>query len=178
MWIFAIGEVIALAVQVLAAAAIVTVAFLALALAVARRYFEEVLAPAESLHSYLFSRTSRREIGSIEGRILEIGTDYGEPAIQIEEHNTGRRISCRVSPERAEQIGLDLKAGDAWGHRRVRIHGTLNYDNEGLVLRVVEGVISYIDVPAVNLDSLEDKDFTEGYSPSEYLDRWRENEFG
>ena len=40
----------------------------------AKHYFEEVLAPAESLHSYLFSGTSRKEIGSIEGRIVDIGT--------------------------------------------------------------------------------------------------------
>lgn len=143
----------------------------------AKRYFER-LEPVESLHSYLFSRTSRHEIGSLEGRIVEIGTDYDVPALQLMEHNTGRLIWCRISPDRAEEIGAEMKAGDVWSHRRVRIHGTLNYDANGTVLRVVDGTISFIDVPDVDLDRLEDKEFTESYSPREYLERLRENEFG
>jgi len=143
----------------------------------AKQYFERLESPI-SLHSYLFSRTSRREVGSLEGRIVDIGTDYDAPAVQLREHNTDRLIWCRIRPEKAEEIGQEIRAGDAWNHRRVRIHGTLNYDSNGNVLRLIDGTISYIDVPAVDLDRLEDKDFTEGYSPSEYLDRLRENEFG
>ena len=145
---------------------------------VATRYFEHVLTPAESLHSFLFSRTSRREIGSLEGRIVEIGTDYEAPALQIKEHNTGRPIWCRVSPEKAQEIGSELRANDAWNRRRVRVRGTLNYDNDGSVLRVLNGSFSYIDVAPTDIDQLEDRKFTEGYSPTEYLDRLRENEFG
>ena len=145
----------------------------------AKRYFEQVLTPAESLHSYLFSRTSRREVGSLEGRIVEIGTDYDAPALQIKEHNTGRPIWCRVSPGKVQEIGSEMKANDAWSRRRVRIRGTLNYDNEGSVLRVLNGTSTYIDdVAPADPDQLEDREFTEGYSPSEYLDRLRENEFG
>ena len=144
----------------------------------AKRYFENVLTPVESLHSYLFSRTSRSEIGSLEGRIVEIGTDYDTPALQIKEHKTGRAIWCRVSPEKAQEIGSEMKANDAWSHRRVHVRGTLNYDHDGSVLRVLNGIFTYIDVAPTDLDQLEDRDFTEGYSPSEYLDRLRENDFG
>jgi hypothetical protein len=144
---------------------------------VAKQYFERV-EPTQSLHSYLFSRTSRRERGSVEGRILEIGTDYDAPAIQLKEHNTDRLIWCRVSPARAEELAAMLKAGDVWDHRRVRVHGTLNYDSNGNILRVVDGLISYIDVGEVDLSRLDDTGFTEGYSPSDYLDRLREGEFG
>ncbi len=145
----------------------------------AKRYFEQVLTPAESLHSYLFSRTSRREVGSLEGRVVEIGTDYDAPALQIKEHNTGHPIWCRVSPGKVQEIGSEMKANDVWSRRRVRIRGTLNYDNDGSVLRVLNGTFTYIDdVAPADLDQLQDREFTEGYSPSEYLDRLRENEFG
>ena len=142
-----------------------------------KRYFEDVLRPAESLHSYLFSSTARHEIGSLEGRIVEIGTDYDAPALQIKEHNTGRAIWCRVSVEKAQDIGSEMKANDAWNHRRVRVSGTLNYDNDGNILRVLNGTFTYIDVAPTDLDKLEDREFTEGYSPSHYLDLLRENEF-
>ena len=145
----------------------------------AKRYFEQVLTPAESLHSYLFSRTSRREVGSLEGRVVEIGTDYDAPALQIKEHNTGRPIWCRVSPGKVQEIGSEMKANDAWSRRRVRIRGTLNYDDDGSVLRVLNGTFTYTDdVAPADLDQLQDREFTEGYPPSEYLDRLRENEFG
>ena len=113
---------------------------------VAKQYFEDVAEPAESLHSYLFSRTSRREIGAVEGRITDIGSDYEYPALQLEVQNTNRRIWCRISPERAEELGTVMKAGDVWKRRRIRVHGTLNYDNDGSVLRVTNGTIDFIDV--------------------------------
>ncbi len=144
---------------------------------VAKRYFEEVAEPAESLHSYLFSRTSRREIGSAEGRIIEIGTDYEHPALRLKVQNTNRHIWCRISPEKAEELGAEMKAGDVWKRRRVRVHGTLNYDNRGTVIRIINGTVDFIDVAPVDLNYLSDDEFTEGYSVIDYLDRWRENEF-
>jgi hypothetical protein len=144
----------------------------------ARRYFKEVVAPVESLHSYLFSRTSRKEVGSIEGRLIDIGTDYDTPALHLEEHNTGRRLWCRISPATREQLSEDMKAGDVWKRRRIRVRGTLNYDNEGSVFRVMDGAISFIDVPEVNLDKIEDANFTGGYPIVEYLNRLREGDLG
>ena len=145
---------------------------------IAKGYFETVLAPAESLHSYLFSRTSRREIGSVEGRIVDIGTDFNDPALHLKEHNTERHIWCRVSPETAEQLGTEMKAGDVWAHRRVRVHGAISYDEQGNIIRVRDGNVAFIESTTVDLDKIEDKEFTGGYSVSEYLDRLRENEFG
>ncbi len=144
----------------------------------AKRYFNNVVEPTESLHSYLFSRTSHHEIGSLEGRIVEIGTDYDRPALLLEELATGHRIWCRVSPEMMDEIGVEIRASDVWQRRRVRVHGTLHYDNNGSVMRVVNGTLAYIDIPEVVLDRLDDAEFTEGYSASEYLERFQENKFG
>ena len=85
---------------------------------VAYRYFREVVAPEELLHSYLFARTARKEIGSIEGRIVEIGTDYDSPAIHVAEHKSGRKIWCRISQTMLEEIADAIKAKDAWDRRR------------------------------------------------------------
>lgn len=61
---------------------------------IAKRFFDEVESPSVSLHSYLFSRTSRKEQGSIEGKIVGIGTDYGNPAVRLIEQKSGREVSC------------------------------------------------------------------------------------
>jgi len=144
----------------------------------ANRCFGEILAPVESLHSYLFPRTSRREVGSVEGRLVDIGTDYNEPALQLEEKNMGRRFWCRVSVATRDEISVAMAAGDVWQHKRVRVRGTLNYDEQGKVIRVVDGAVVFIQPPEVDLDKIEDSEFTEGYPVNEYLDRLRENEFG
>ena len=144
----------------------------------AKRYFSNVLAPVESLHSYLFSRTARREHGSIDGRIIEIGTDYDFPAIHLEEHKTGRRIWCRINGETASRLGDEIRAGDAWGHKRVRVRGTVNYNAEGDTIRILDGTVAFIETTEIDLNKIEDKNFTEGYAVSEYLDRLQENEFG
>jgi hypothetical protein len=145
---------------------------------IADRYFREVVAPEESLHSYLFSRTARKEIGSIEGRLLEIGTDYDSPAIHVAEHKSGRKVWCRISRTMFDEIADQIKAKDAWDRRRVRVRGTLNYDNDGKTIRVIDGTVAFIETQEVDISRLADRTFTEGYSVQEYLDRLRENEFG
>lgn len=142
------------------------------------RYFDEVMAPIESLHSYLFSRTSRQERGSLAGRIVEIGTDYDSPAIRLEESNSGRLVWCRIGKASAADLAEQLRAGDAWEHKRVRVRGVLNYDNSGKPIRILDGSVSFLVEADVGIEDLEDKSFTEGYSVSEYLDRLQENEFG
>jgi hypothetical protein len=145
---------------------------------IAKRFFDEIESPVESLHSYLFSRTSRQEYGSVEGRVVDIGTDYEMPAIQLREHKSGRLIWCRIDPASRGALAETVNAGVAWDHRRVRVRGALNYDDNGKVLRVVNGTVSYIDYTEKELKDLEDDNFTSTYSISEYLDRLREGDFG
>jgi hypothetical protein len=109
---------------------------------------------------------------------VEIGTDYDQPAIRLEEINSGRRVWCRMSEASAQELAEQIRAGDAWEHKRVRVRGVLNYDNSGKPIRVVDGAVSFITATEVSLQDLRDKEFTEGYSVSEYLDRLQENEFG
>ncbi len=131
---------------------------------VAVNYFERVLRPTDSLHSYLFSGTSRQEHGSVEGRIAEIGTDYDAPAICVVESKSGRKIWCRVDLQTAGRMGSDIRAGDAWDHRRVRVRGVLNYDAHGKTTRLVEGTVAFVPEKDFDIDKLSAPGFTEGYS--------------
>lgn len=144
----------------------------------ARRYFSEIDNPVQSLHSYLFSRTARREYGSVDGRIADIGTDYGQPAIKLVEHRSGREIWCRIDTKTQEVLAEDIKARDVWDRRRVRVRGALNYADDGKIVRILDGTVAFIEPTKTTVDELADSSFTEGYSVAEYLDRLRENEFG
>lgn len=145
---------------------------------IARNFLVEIDSKNLSLHSYLFSRTARKEQGSVEGRIVGIATDYGHPALRIIEQKSGREISCQVSEFSEEELSESIKAKDAWSKRRVRVRGTLNYDETGKVVRVTKGSASFVESRAVSIDSVIDSNFTEGYDVRSYLERFRENEFG
>lgn len=82
-------------------------------------------------YDYLFSTFSRREFGSIEGRIIDLSTDYDEPSIKLREHRSGREIQCRISEDARDEIENSLTAGDVWTHRRARVRGIINNDPNG-----------------------------------------------
>lgn len=146
--------------------------------ATAERSLDIIKGEGDVLYDYLFATFARREVGSIEGRIVDIGTDYEEPALKIQEQRTNREIWCRVDEAAREDIERMLTAGDVWQHRRVRVRGILNYDPTGKIVRVYEGRIAYIQPKDVEIEDLHDPEFTEGLPPYEYLNRLRENEFG
>ncbi len=129
-------------------------------------------------YEYFFSTFARKEIGSIEGRIVDLSTDYDEPSIKLREHRTGREIQCRVSDVARQEIEDSLTAGDVWTHRRVRVRGTINYDQNGKIVRVYDGKISYIGSKRVSLKDIADPDFTGGLPAYEYIDRLREGQLG
>lgn len=144
----------------------------------AARSLEIVESRGDALHSYLFSSFARREVGSVEGRIVDLGTDYDEPGLRIREQKSGREFWCRIDAITREELESKLTAGDVWAHRRIRVRGTLNYNHDGKLTRVFDGKITYISPPEVTLEQLRDPEFTEGYSAAEYLERLRENDFG
>jgi len=146
-----------------------------------RRQAEQYLAAIngeDEEHNYLFSTFSRREFGSIEGRILDIGTSYDEPSIKIREHRSGREIQCRISDDARDEIERDLTAGDVWAHRRARVRGIINYDAHGKIVRVHDGRIAFIETKDTKPNDLHDPEFTGGIPAYKYIDRLRENELG
>jgi hypothetical protein len=131
-----------------------------------------------AVYDYLFGTFARKEVGSIEGRIVELGTDYEEPKITVKEHRTGRDITCRISKEAHDEIAGVLTASDVWRHRRVRVKGILNFDPSGKLVRVYDGRISYIDPKEVKVSDLRDPEFTGGLPAYDYLDRLRDGRLG
>lgn len=129
-------------------------------------------------YDYLFSTFSRKEIGSIEGRIVDLSTDYDEPSIKLKEHRSGREIQCRISDEARDEIENSLTAGDVWTHRRARVRGVINYDPNGKIVRVYDSRIAFIESNDTSIGDIRDGDFTGGLPAYEYLDRLRENELG
>lgn len=129
-------------------------------------------------YDYLFSTFSRNEIGSIEGRIVDLRTDYDEPSIRLKEHRSGREIPCRISGDARDEIENSLTAGDVWTHRRARVRGVINYDPNGKIVRVYDGRIAFIETKDLKIRDLRDPDFTGGLPAYEYIDRLRDNELG
>jgi hypothetical protein len=144
----------------------------------ARRALEVMQGAGNVVYDYLFGSFARKEVGSVEGRIVDLGTDYEEPKITLKEHRTGREIACRISKDAHDEIAGILTAGDVWQHRRVRVRGVLNFDPTGKLVRVFDGHISYIAPKETKVSDLHDSDFTGGLPAYEYLDRLREDRFG
>lgn len=144
----------------------------------ARRFLDVLQDTGDEEYDYFFATFARKEIGSIEGRIIDLSTDYDEPAIKLREQRTGREIQCRVSAEARNEIEDSLTAGDVWTHRRIRVRGTINYDATGKIVRMYDGRIAYIDPSEVSVADLKDENFTGGMPVYEYIDRLRENDFG
>ena len=145
---------------------------------VAERSLAAIQGMEDQEYDYLYATFARKEIGSIEGRIVDVSTDYQEPSITLEEHRTGRNIGCRISSEARNEIKSHLTAEDVWAHRRVRVRGVINYDSNGKIVCVLNGRIAFIDQKNVSTNDLRDPEFTGGLPAYEYLDKLRENELG
>lgn len=144
----------------------------------ARLALEIMQGAGNPIYDYLFGSFARKEVGSIEGRIVDLGTDYDEPKITLKEHRTGREIPCRISRDAHDEIAGILTAGDVWQHRRVRVRGVLNFDPTGKLVRVFDGKIAYIDPKEVTVADLHDADFAGGLPAYDYLERLRDGHLG
>ena len=144
---------------------------------VAERAIDVIQDDEDDLYDYLFSTFAHKEVGSLEGTITGVGTDYEEAALQLKDSRTRRDIWCRIDDEVRKGIEKRLTARDVWQHRRVRIRGNINYDPKGKIVRLYDGSLTFIDANEVGVEDIRDPDFTSGLAPYEYIDRLRENEF-
>ena len=143
----------------------------------AQRSLQTIRGETDIFYEYLFSTFARREIGSIEGRIVDLGTHYEKPAVQVLEQISDRGVWCQVDERTLEEIENKITAGDVWKHRRVRVRGEISYDATGKIARVFDGRVSFISSKNVGIDDLYDPDFAENLQPYEYLEKLRENDF-
>lgn len=127
---------------------------------------------------YLAENRERQEYGSIEGKIIGVGTDYNQPAIHIEERKSGRQIACRVGQDVIDAIALATSLRDVWEHRRVRVRGIISYDNFGQIVRVHAKSVSVVSPRSMTLRDIEDTNFTNNIQISDYLEKLREGDLG
>ncbi len=121
---------------------------------------------------------ARDERGAIEGRLLLVGHDYNQPAIKIEERKSRQEVWCRISDEERQRITQDASFDDVWDHRRVIVRGIIRYNVNGNIIRVYANSIERVVPRHIPVERLRDPDFTGGLTIREYLDRFREGDFG
>lgn len=116
------------------------------------------------------AKRDRMEIGSVEGTLVDVGTDYNQPAIHIRERKSGRTVTCRVDQILMDQIAKSADFVDVWEHRRVSIRGKIYYDAAGNITRVHARSISRISPREMTFHDLEDRGFTGDMDTAEYVD--------
>lgn len=123
-------------------------------------------------------RPAKQQVGSIEGKLLQVTTHYGQPAIQLQERKTGAEVWCVVPEAFQHEVAEHTSVEDVWKGSRVVVRGTIHYGTDGKISRVVATDVRRVGVREVSELDIIDRDFTEGLSVSEYLERLREGTLG
>jgi hypothetical protein len=118
------------------------------------------------------------QIGTLEGKLLQVHFYYGQPAIQIIERKTKQEIWC-VVPERFQhEISQSTSVEDVWRGSRVIVKGRISYGNDGKISRVSATSVKQMESIEISDNSIVDREFTGGLSGSEYLEKFRDGKLG
>lgn len=143
------------------------------------RIAQAAISTLEKKPTGLFEKTvARDEIGSIEGKLSDIGTHYNFPAVKIVEARTGDDLWCRLSDELQDQLYNKASYKDVWQHRRVIVRGRIKYNKDSKIDYVIASDVRRIDDREVSLEAIRDPSFTGGLSIVDYLDRFRDGKLG
>jgi hypothetical protein len=123
-------------------------------------------------------KKTKQQIGSIEGILRQVGTYYGQPAIQLQERKTHEAIWCVVPAEFQHEVSEETSVEDVWKGSRVRARGKIFYGGDGRVSRVEATSVRRVQGQAVSDGALVDSDFTGGLTAAEYLERLRDGLLG
>lgn len=111
---------------------------------------------------------ARRAWGEIQGVMVAAGRHYSKPAIVIRSAQYGE-IWCRLSQQLIERYGVEHRLTKVWDGKTVGVEGDLIYGAGGALSRVDATDIRDIEqVPAIDLASVLNHDFTSGLDPAEY----------
>lgn len=120
----------------------------------------------------------KEQIGSLEGKLVHVGTYYNQPAVALRERKSNAEVWCTVPDEFRDQIANEANFIDVWSGRRVRIRGRIVYDREGNIARVYASEIHRIEPATVDVGTIQDPRFTDGMTVAEYLEKLRDGELG
>ena len=132
----------------------------------------------ENQFNELLGKRDRVENGSIEGTLVEVGTDYNQPAFLVRDRRTNLDVWCRVDRDLQDTISDAATFADVWEHRRVIVRGKLRYDSDGNLTRVYASSIRSLNARVMTLHDIADKEFSGKMGAAEYLSRLREGELG
>lgn len=130
------------------------------------------------LDALLLSDRQREEYGSIEGVLLDVGTEYNRPAILIRNRKDGEEIWCRVSKEQSHEISRSATFEDVWSRRRVIVKGRIRYNDNGQIIRVFADTIQPVKPRKMTIHDIVDPEFTTGADTKAYLESLREGTLG
>jgi hypothetical protein len=128
--------------------------------------------------SFVLEDRVREEVGSIEGLLLDVGTDYNQPALLVKERKTGQDIWCRIAPELKHKISEEARFEDVWDRQRVLVRGRISHDSDGKITRVKAHSVERITPRQMTINDIKDQDFTGGLLATEYLEKLREGDLG
>lgn len=126
----------------------------------------------------LLEDREREEIGSIEGYLLQVGSEYNQPAILVRERKTGAEVWCRVDVALKEEISAKIGFEDVWDRRRVIVRGRISYNKQGAILRIRAISVAAVSPRRMTLQDIADANFTGGLTAAGYLERLREGDIG
>lgn len=130
------------------------------------------------IDTLLLKDREREEHGSIEGILLDVGTEYNQPAILVKDRKTGEDVWCRVSKEQSQEISSSATFEDVWSRRRVLVKGRIRYNKDGIISRVFADSIKSIKPRKMLTRDIADVSFADGHDTRSYLELLREGDLG
>lgn len=121
---------------------------------------------------------TKSQIGTVEGKLVEVRNLYGKPAFRLLERRSNEVIWCIVPPELAHRIAASTSLEDVWAGSRAHVRGLVHYNSNGKISRVEATSVRRVDTKEVPDSRIADKDFTGGLSVTEYLERLRDGSLG
>jgi hypothetical protein len=135
----------------------------------------EMIALAKKAEQRDYTHTA---FGSVEGVIYKVDTFRGKPSFMIKERLNGKETRCTINKSREEAIGTQHNLQEVWQNKRALIVGKISYKENGDIGIIEAEDISIIEPKSIPAESLYDKDFCNGLSPTEYLNKLREGDLG
>lgn len=120
----------------------------------------------------------KTQFGSISGRLIQVSNFYNKPSILVADRKTGAEVHCIVSEEVRARIASSATFDDVWAGRRVIVSGQIEYDEQHSIHRVLAAEVRVTGTREISEGAITDPDFTDGLTPEDYVNRFRDGQLG
>ncbi|WP_158043370.1 hypothetical protein [Skermanella pratensis] len=120
-----------------------------------------------------------RETGSLEGFVHSVERDgYGRKILFVRHRITGETVKCILNGKAIAEVE-ERQIADVFQGRRVQVSGILHFKSLGRIVQLDAEDLKFFphrsELPQV--DDIIDRDFTDGMTSGEYLERLRNGRF-